>query len=221
MKLLFQALTKYILGLFVVGLLLFLPQGTVTYPNGWLFLALLFVPMLFFGIILFFKSPDLLERRLDSKEKESVQKGVLALSALIFPAGFILSALDFRFELSSVPLWLTVAASLLFLLGYGMYFEVMRENVWLSRTIEVQENQTVIQTGLYGIVRHPMYLATLLMFLPIPLILGSLWGLIPFAFYPVILIIRINNEENVLTAELSGYAEYKNKVKYRIFPFIW
>lgn len=221
MKLLFQALTKYFLGLFVVGLLLFLPQGTVTYPNGWLFLALLFVPMLFFGIILFFKSPDLLERRLDSKEKESVQKGVLALSALIFPAGFILSALDFRFELSSVPLWLTVAASVLFLLGYGMYFEVMRENVWLSRTIEVQENQTVIQTGLYGIVRHPMYLATLLMFLPIPLILGSLWGLIPFAFYPVILIIRINNEENVLTAELSGYAEYKNKVKYRIFPFIW
>jgi len=146
---------------------------------------------------------------------------VLALSALIFPAGFILSALDFRFELSSVPLWLTVAASVLFFLGYGMYFEVMRENVWLSRTIEVQENQTVIQTGLYGIVRHPMYLATLLMFLPIPLILGSLWGLIPFAFYPVILIIRINNEENVLTAELSGYAEYKNKVKYRIFPFIW
>lgn len=221
MKLLIQALTKYTLGLLLVGLLLFLPQGTFAYSGGWLFLCLLFVPMLFFGVFLYFQSPELLARRLNSKEKQSAQKGVLALSALIFPAGFILSALDCRFAWSAVPLWLTIAASVLFLVGYGMYFEVMRENVWLSRTVEVQENQTVIQTGLYGIVRHPMYLATLFMFLPIPLILGSLWGLIPFALYPAILVIRILNEEKVLTAELSGYDEYKGKVQYRLIPFIW
>lgn len=221
MKLLIQALTKYLLGFLLVGLLLFLPQGTLAYLNGWLFLALLFIPMLIIGVILFFKSPDLLARRLNSKEKESAQKGVLALSALIFPAGFILSALDYRFTWSAVPLWLVIAASVFFLVGYGMYFEVMRENVWLSRTVEVSENQTVIQTGLYGMVRHPMYLATLLMFLPIPLILGSLWGLLPFALYPVILIIRIMNEEKVLTEKLAGYAEYKIKVKYRLLPFIW
>ncbi len=221
MKLLIQAITKYLLGLLLVGLLLFLPQGTVAYPNGWLFLALLFLPMLLFGVVLYVKSPALLAKRLDSREKESAQKGVLALSALIFPAGFILSALDCRFEWSTVPLWLVITASVLFLSGYGMYFEVMRENVWLSRTIEVQANQTVVQTGLYGVVRHPMYLATLLMFLPIPLILGSFWGLIPFALYPTVLVIRIRNEEKVLTEALSGYAEYTDKVKYRLIPFIW
>ncbi len=221
MKLLIHALTKYILGLLLMGLLLFLPHGTPVYPGGWLFLALLFIPMLLFGVFLYFKSPELLARRLNSKEKQSAQKGVLALSALLFPAGFILSALDSRFAWSTVPLWLVITASLLFLMGYGLYFEVMRENVWLSRTVEVQENQTVIRTGLYGIVRHPMYLATLLMFLPIPLILDSFFGLIPFALYPAILVIRILNEEKVLTAELSGYAEYKKEVKYRLIPFIW
>ena len=221
MKLLIQALTKYILGFLLVGLLLFLPQGTLAYPNGWLFLAILFLPMFFFGVFLYIKSPALLARRLDSKEKESAQKGVLALSALLFLTGFVLSALDTRFAWSNVPVWLVITASALFLVGYGMYFEVMRENVWLSRTVEVQENQTVIQTGLYGVVRHPMYLATLFMFVPMPLILGSFFGLIPFALYPCVIVIRIINEEKVLTAELSGYEEYKNKVKYKLIPFLW
>ena len=221
MKLLLNALTKFILGIVLVGAMLFLPAWTLDYPYGWLFIALLFVPMLIVGIVLFIKTPALLERRLDSKEKEKSQKGVVALSGLMFPAGFVLSALDFRFGWSRVPFWLVTVAYLLFLLGYAMYAEVMRENVYLSRTVEVQEDQTVISTGLYGIVRHPMYLATLFMFLPLPLILGSLWGLIPFAIYPVIIIIRIANEEKVLTNELDGYKEYKTKVKYRLIPFVW
>ena len=221
MKLLLNALTKYLLGFILVGILLFLPAGTVQYPGAWLFIALLFVPMLIMGIVLLIKSPDLLAKRLDHKEKEKTQRGVIALSGLLFPAGFVLSALDFRFGWSSAPLWLEIVASGLFLVGYGMYAEVMRENAYLSRTVEVQENQTVISTGLYGIVRHPMYLATLLMFLPLPLILGSLWGLIPFALYPVVIVIRILNEEKVLTERLAGYAEYKTRVKYRLLPFIW
>ena len=221
MKLVLNALTKYVMGLVLVGALLFLPAWTVDYPYAWLFLGLLFVPMLIMGIFLLIKSPALLEKRLNNKEKERAQKGVIALSGLMFPIGFVLSALDFRFEWSSVPLWLTVVASVLFLIGYVAYAEVMRENAYLSRTVEVQENQTVISTGLYGIVRHPMYLATLLMFLPLPLILGSFWGLIPFALYPVVIVIRIKNEEKVLTEALFGYAEYKTKVKYRLLPFIW
>ena len=221
MKLFLSAFTKYLLGLILIGTFLFLPAFTLLYPGAWLFIALLFLPMLIMGIILFIKAPALLEKRLDSKEKEKAQKGVLALSALMFPAGFVISALDFRFSLSSVPLWLTVAASALFLIGYAAYAEVMRENAYLSRNIEVQKNQRVITTGLYSIVRHPMYLATLLMFLPIPLILGSFYGLIPFALYPVIMVVRILNEEKILTAGLSGYSEYKNKVKYRLIPFVW
>ncbi len=221
MKLILNALTKYIMGLVLVGTLLFLPAWTFCYPGAWLFIALLFVPMLIMGIVLFAKAPALLAKRLDNKEKEKTQRGVIALSGLMFPLGFVLSALDFRFGWSSVPLWLTVCASALFLLGYGMYAEVMRENAYLSRTVEVQENQTVISTGLYGIVRHPMYLATLLMFLPLSLILGSFWGLIPFALYPVVTVIRILNEEKVLTEGLDGYAEYKTKVKYRLIPFVW
>ncbi|MBQ8416831.1 MAG: isoprenylcysteine carboxylmethyltransferase family protein [Clostridia bacterium] len=221
MKLLLNALTKYLLGFILVGILLFLPAGTVQYPGGWLFIALLFVPVLIMGIVLLIKSPDLLAKRLDHKEKEKTQRGVIALSGLLFPVGFVLSALDFRFGWSSAPLWLEIVASGLFLVGYGMYAEVMRENAYLSRTVEVQENQTVISSGLYGIVRHPMYLATLLMFLPLPLILGSLWGLIPFALYPVVIVIRILNEEKVLTERLVGYAEYKTRVKYRLLPFIW
>lgn len=221
MKLLFQALTKLILGLVLVGILLFLPAGTLAYPGAWLFLSLLFLPMLILGTVLLIKAPKLLEKRLNHREKESTQKGVIALSGLLFPAGFILSALDFRFWWSEVPLWLTVIASILFLSGYAMYAEVMRENAYLSRTVEVQEGQKVISTGLYGVVRHPMYLATLLMFLPIPLILGSFWGLIPMALYPAVIVIRIQNEEQVLTEGLEGYAEYKNKVKYRLLPFVW
>ena len=221
MKLLFNALIKYALGIILVGALIFLPAWTLEYPYGWLFMALLFIPMLFVGAVLFVRSPELLRKRLDNKEKERSQRGVIALSGLIFPLGFVLSALDFRFGWSKVPLWLVITASVLFLVGYVGYAEVMRENAYLSRTVEVQEGQRVISTGLYGIVRHPMYLATLLMFLPIPLILGSFFGLIPFALYPVIIIIRILNEEKILTEGLEGYSEYKFKVKYRLIPFIW
>ena len=221
MKLFMHALTKLILGLVLVGILLFLPAGTLAYPGAWLFVSLLFVPMLIMGAVLLAKAPNLLEKRLNHKEKEKAQKGVIALSGLLFPAGFVVSALDFRFWWSEVPLWLTIIASILFLTGYAMYAEVMRENAYLSRTVEVQEGQKVISTGLYGVVRHPMYLATLLMFLPIPLILGSFWGLIPMLLYPVILVIRILNEEKVLSEGLEGYAEYKNKVKYRLIPLVW
>lgn len=221
MKLILKAISKFVLGFILVGALLFLPAWTLRYPGAWLFIAMLFIPMLIMGIVLCVKAPALLGKRLENKEKEKTQQGVIALSGLLFPSGFVLSALDFRFGWSRVPLWLTVTAAVLFLLGYAAYAEVMRENAYLSRTVEVQENQTVISTGLYGIVRHPMYLATLFMFLPLPLILGSFWGLIPFAFYPVVIVIRILNEEKVLSAELAGYADYKVKVKYRLIPFVW
>lgn len=221
MKLLMSALTKLILGLVLVGAMLFLPAWTLDYPGAWLFLGLLFIPMLIMGAVMLVKSPVLLQKRLDSKEKEATQKGVIALSGLMFPIGFILSALDFRFGWSHVPMWLVAVASVLFLVGYGLYAEVMRENAYLSRTIEVQQGQTVIDTGLYGIVRHPMYLATLLMFLPLPLVLGSFWGLIPFGLYPVIIVVRILNEETVLTDGLAGYREYKQKVRYRLIPYLW
>ena len=221
MKLLMSALTKFILGLVLVGAMLFLPAWTLDYPGAWLFLGLLFIPMLIMGIVMLCKSPALLEKRLDGKEKEKAQRGVVALSGLMFPLGFVLSSLDFRYGWSRVPLWLTITASVLFLTGYGLYAEVMRENAYLSRTIEVQENQTVIDTGLYGVVRHPMYLATLLMFLPLPLILGSFWGLVPFSLYPVIIVLRILNEEKVLTEGLAGYEEYKHKKKYRLIPYLW
>ena len=221
MKLFWNALTKLLLGLVLVGLFLFLPAGTVEYPNAWIFLGVLFVPVTVMGAVLFWKAPDLLEKRLHHKEAEKTQKGVIALSGLMFPVGFILSALDFRFWWSEVPTWLVILSSALFLGGYAMFAEVMRENAYLSRTVEVQKGQRVISTGLYGVVRHPMYLATLLMFLPIPLILGSYWGLVPMLLYPVILVIRILNEEQVLTEGLEGYAEYKSKVRYRLIPFVW
>lgn len=221
MKLLINALTKFILGFILVGAMLFLPAWTLDYPNAYLLLALLFIPMLIMGIVLLILSPTLLSKRLDSKESEKTQKGVVALSGLMFPTGFAVSALDFRFGWSHVPNWLIITAAVIFLLGYAGYAEVMRENAYLSRTVKVQDGQKVISTGLYSVVRHPMYLATLLMFLPMPLILGSLWGLIPFAVYPVTMIIRISNEEKLLTSELRGYAEYKAKVKYRLIPFIW
>lgn len=221
MKLLVNALVKFTIGLILIGLLLFLPAFTFNYPGAWLFIGLLFIPMLIMGIVMLIKAPKLLEKRLNNKEKEKTQQGVIALSGLIFPVGFILSALDFRFSWSEVPAWLVIASAVLFLIGYGMYAEVMRENAYLSRTVEVQEDQTVISTGLYGVVRHPMYLATLFMFLPLPLILGSFWGLIPFGIYPIIIVIRIINEEKVLCEGLKGYEEYITKVKYRILPFIW
>lgn len=221
MKLLLDALIKLAMGFVLIGAFLFLPAWTFNYLNAWLFIGLLLVPVFIMGVVLFVKAPELLKKRLNNKEKEKTQKGVVALSGLMFPVGFVVSSLDFRFSWSSVPAWLVITASVLFLIGYGMFAEVTRENAYLSRTIEIQENQRVVSTGLYGIVRHPMYLATLLMFLPMPLILGSLWGLVAFAIYPLIIVVRIVNEEKVLTQGLEGYSEYKKKVKYRIIPFIW
>ena len=192
MKLLLNALTKFIFGVVAIALLLFLPAGTFLYPNAWLFMAVLFIPVMIMGIVLFIKAPKLLEKRLNEKEGEKTQKWVVALSGLMFIAAFVIPALDFRFSLTSgVPLPCVILSAVIFLLGYAVFAEVLRENAFLSRTIEVQEEQTVVSTGLYGIVRHPMYLATLLMFIPMPLILGSFAGLIPIAAYPVIIVIRI------------------------------
>ncbi len=221
MKLLISALSKFIMGLILVGLMIFLPAGTINFTGGWLFVILLFVPILILGTVLFIKSPDLLKKRLGGKEKDAAQKGVVAFSGVVFLLGFIMSGLDFRFSLSRVPTAVTVIASVLFLASYGLYAEVMRENAYLSRKIEVQQNQKVIDTGLYGIVRHPMYMATVIMFLSIPLILGSWWSLLIFCAYPFIIALRIINEEKLLTKELDGYIEYKQKVKYKLIPFIW
>lgn len=221
MKLLAEALIKFTCGLLLVGLLLFLPAGTIAYPCGWLLMGLLFVPMLIAGFVMLAKSPDFLKKRLDAKEKQGTQKGVLAFSGLIFLAGFIVAGLDFRFGWSNMPLWVVVASSVLFLTAYALYAEVMRENAYLSRTVKVEEGQTVVDTGLYGVVRHPMYAVTVLLFLVIPLVLGSWYAVIPFAFYPVVIVVRLKDEEKLLTKELPGYAEYKKKVKYRLIPFIW
>ena len=221
MKLLISALTKFACGAALVGLLIFLPAGSVHYVRGWLLMALLFIPMLIAGFVMLFKSPAFLEKRLDAKEKQATQKGVLAFSGLMFIGGFVVAGLDFRFGWSYVPDAVVIAASALFLLAYALYAEVMRENAYLSRTIRVEEGQTVVDTGLYGIVRHPMYSATVLLFLMIPIILGSWYALIVFAAYPAIIIVRLKDEEELLTRELAGYAEYKQKVKYRILPFIW
>ena len=221
MKLLINALMKFSCGLLMVGLLIFLPAGTLNYANGWLLICLLFLPMLIAGFVMFFKSPAFLTKRLDAKEKQATQKGVLAFSGLMFIAGFVVAGLDFRFVWSKVPTAVTIIASVLFIVAYALYGEVMRENAYLSRTVKVEEGQKVVDTGLYGIVRHPMYLATILLFLMIPLILGSWYALMVFAFYPAIIVVRLKDEEALLTRELSGYAEYKQKVKYRILPFIW
>ena len=221
MKLFVSALVKFLIGLLLVGLLIFLPAGTLAYPGGLLFLCLLFIPMLLMGIVMLARARDLLRKRLDAKEKQAAQKGVQSLAGLVFMAGFVLAGLDFRFGWSDMPLPVVIAASVIFLIGYGLYAEVMRENAYLSRTVKVEEGQTVISTGLYGIVRHPMYLASVLMFLSIPLVMGSWYALIPFAFYPLLMVVRILDEEKLLTAELSGYEEYKRKVKYRMIPFIW
>ena len=221
MKLLINGLTKFICGFLLVGLLIFLPAGTLCYTYGWLLIGLLFAPMLIAGFVMFFKAPDFLAKRLDAKEKQATQKGVVALSGLMFIAGFVVAGLDYRFGWSKMPAVATIMASILFLLAYALYAEVMRENAYLSRTVKVEEGQTVVETGLYGVVRHPMYMATILLFLMIPVVLGSWYALIVFAFYPAIIIVRLKDEEDLLTRELTGYAEYKKKVKYRILPFVW
>ena len=221
MKLLFSAITKYIIGLLLVGLLVFLPAGSFSFVSGWVFIAIMFVPIFILGVVLLLKAPNLLEKRLNSKETEDTQKCVVLLSTIVFLLGFIVAGLDFRFSWSKVPVAVQVVASVLFLLSYALYAEVMRENAYLSRTIKVQENQKVIDTGLYGIVRHPMYMATILLFFMIPLILGSWYSFVIFMAYPIIIALRIKNEEKVLCEQLIGYAEYKQKVKYKIIPFIW
>ena len=221
MKLLISALTKFLMGLLLVGAMLFWPAGGFDYLNGWLFCGLLFVPMMILGAVLFVKSPDLLRKRLDGREKEKTQKGVIAWSGLFFFVGFVLAGLDHRFGWSFLPTWLVIVASVVLLISYALYAEVMRENAYLSRKIEVQEGQKVVDTGLYGIVRHPMYAVTLWLFLAIPLVLGSWYSLICFAFYPIAIVVRILNEEKVLTDELDGYADYKTRVRYRLIPWIW
>lgn len=220
-KLFFQALIKFLSGIVLVGLLIFLPAGSFSYYNGWLLMGVLFIPITLAGVIMMIKSPQLLEKRLNGKEKEKDQSLVVKLSGLMFMAGFIVAGLTYRFKWYSLPKGVVIGASVILVISYLIYAEVMRENAYLSRTIEVQENQKVIDTGLYGIVRHPMYSATLLLFLSIPLVLGSLFSFCIFLCYPFIIIKRIVGEENILEKELNGYTEYKKKVKYRLIPFIW
>ena len=216
-----QALKKIIAGFVAIGVLLFLPAGTLHYWNAWLFVAVLFVPMIFLGIVMLFKSPKLLEKRLDAKEKVNEQKWVVALSGIMFIAAFVVAGLNFRYSWHSLPDYVIWSGTVIFLLSYLMYAEVMRENAFLSRTIEIQENQKVIDTGLYGVVRHPMYSATLIMFLSIPLILGSIISFAIMLAYIPIIAVRMNNEEQVLEEGLKGYREYKQKVRYKVIPFIW
>lgn len=220
-KLFFQALGKFIIGLIIIGLLLFIPAGTLNYFNGWLFMALLFIPMFIAGIIMFIKSPDLLRKRLNAKEETNEQKIVILVSGIIFLLSFILAGLNFRFGWFHLPRTAIIIASIIFLLSYIMYAEVLRENMYLSRTVEVSENQKVVDSGLYGIVRHPMYTSTIFLFLSMPLILDSIFSFAVMLIYPIIILFRIKNEEEMLENELDGYREYKEKVKYKVLPFIW
>lgn len=220
-KLFFGAILKFILGVAVVGLLIFLPAGSFSYFYGWLLMGLLFIPMLIAGIVMMIKSPALLESRLNAKENQKEQGLVQKLSGLMFIAGFVLSGLGYRFGWYVLPLWVVIVGAVLFVIAYILYAEVLRENAYLSRTIEVQEGQKVIDTGLYGVVRHPMYSATILLFLAMPLILGSIFAFLVFLIYPFIIAFRIKHEEEFLEKELEGYKEYKQKVKWRMIPFIW
>lgn len=220
-KLFAEAVTKFLAGVVLVGLLIFLPAGTLHYSNGWMFMGLLFIPMFVAGLIMLAKKPELLRSRLDAKEKQRTQQIVVKLSGLMFVVGFVLAGLDHRFRWTVLPGWITWVGAALFLGSYLMYAEVLRENAYLSRTIQVQEGQTVITTGLYGIVRHPMYAATVLLFLSMPLILGSLISFLVFLFYPVLIMQRIGNEEQVLRKELHGYDAYCERTRYRLLPFIW
>ena len=220
-KLFRQAIAKFLSGLILVGALLFVPAGTLGYPQAWLLIGILFVPMFIAGLVMMQKSPDLLRKRLSAKEEQPEQKAVIALSGLMFLAAFIAAGLNYRFGWIPLPIWVSYAAAVLFLIGYALYAEVLKENVWLSRTVEVQENQKVIDTGLYGVVRHPMYMSTLLLFLSIPLVLGSVISLVIMLLYIPIIAKRIRGEEQVLEAGLAGYAEYKQRVRYKVIPFVW
>lgn len=220
-KLFFEAIMKFLLGVLIIGLLLFVPANTINYWNGWLFIGILFIPMFIAGIIMMIKSPKLLEKRLDAKEKESEQKQVVLYSGLMFLAGFIIAGLNYRYGWIVLPSSVVFVSAGIFIFAYILYAEVLRENTYLSRTIEVQENQKVIDTGLYGIVRHPMYSTTILLFLSMPLVLGPLISFVIFLVYPFIISKRIKNEEEVLEKQLPGYLDYKKKVKYKIIPYIW
>ena len=221
LRLLARAVAVYVFTALLLSVLLFLPAGTVHYPGAQRLMALLLIPMLVLGVVLFFRAPALLEKRLNSKEKEAVQAGVIAASALMFVLAFVLAGLDFRFGLTHVPGWLVNLACVLLLVSYALYAEVMRENAYLSRTVEVQENQKVIDTGLYGVVRHPMYAVTLVLFLSMPLVLGSWLSLAVLLAYPFIIAARIRDEERVLMEGLPGYAEYTQRVRWRMIPFVW
>lgn len=220
-KLFIEALIKFILGVVLIGLLIFLPAWTINYFNGWLFMGVLFIPMFIVGIIMMIKNPKLLASRLDAKEKQKEQGMVIKLSGLMFVVGFVLAGLDFRFKWLILPPIVSYISVGVFLLAYLMWGIVLKQNTYLSRTIKVEENQQVIDKGLYGVVRHPMYTATIFLFLSMPLILGSLISFFVFLLYPVLIIVRIINEEKYLEENLMGYKEYKKKVKYRIIPFIW
>lgn len=220
-KLFFEAISKFLLGVILIGLLIFLPANTLKYKNGWIFMGLLFIPMFISGIFMMIKNPKLLASRLDAKEKQKEQNIVIKISGLMFIVGFILAGFDFRYNWSNIPPYFTYIFSIIFLLSYVMWAIVLKQNTYLSRTIKVVESQTVIDTGLYSVIRHPMYTATIFLFLSMPLILGSLISFFVFLIYPILIIIRIINEEKYLMNNLQGYKEYKKKVKYRLIPFIW
>ena len=221
LKLFFEAIIKFSLGVVLVGALIFIPAGTVLFAGGWLLMGILFVPMFGAGIVMMIKNPLLLKSRLDAKEKEREQNIVVKLSGLMFIVGFVVAGLDYRFGWVKLPFWVNIAAAVVFIISYLIYAEVLRENVYLSRTIKVVEGQRVVSTGLYGIVRHPMYFATVLLFMAMPLVLGSAVAFIVFLAYPFIIAARIRNEEEVLRKGLAGYDDYCRKVKYRIMPFVW
>ena len=216
-----SAISKFALGVVLIGALLFLPAGTTAYPQGWLLMGILFIPMFIAGLVMMAKNPNLLRSRLNAKEKQREQSLMVKLSGQMFLVGFILAGLSYRFGWLMLPRWVSILGAVLFLISYALYAEVLRENTWISRTIEVQEGQQVVSTGLYGIVRHPMYAVTLVLFLSMPLVLGSVLAFIVFLAYPFIIMKRIRNEEEVLARELNGYPEYMQKVRWRLIPFIW
>lgn len=220
-ELFFQAILKFVLGVAVTGMLIFLPAGTFHFWNAWLFMGILFIPMFLAGIVMMVKNPELLKKRLNAKERQPEQSLVIKLSGLMFVAGFVMAGFNFRLQWIVLPDWISWTGAILFLLSYLLYAEVLRENAYLSRTVEVQSGQKVIDTGLYGIVRHPMYGATSVLFLSMPLVLGSVISFAVFLTYPLIIAKRIRNEEAVLEKDLAGYAAYTEKVKYKVIPFIW
>ena len=221
LKLLLNAFVKFTLGILMAGMLIFIPAGTLLFPSAWLLIKILFIPMFFAGIIMMLKNPELLKKRLEIKENQTEQKYVVAASSLIFIIGFIIAGLNFRFKWHILPKSVIITASIVFIVSYILFGEVLRENTFVSRTIKIEKNQIVIDTGLYSVVRHPMYSASILMFLSIPLILGSLYSFVVFLIYPVLIIIRISGEEKLLKNELTGYNDYMKKVKYRLIPYIW